>query len=157
MKKAAILVGARPQFIKAAALYAALKPAFSPILIHTGQHTDRQMSGDFFRELGLPCPEYQLPLPEKTADARLGAMISSVSAVLHREKPDGVIVIGDTDSTLAGALCAARSGLFLVHVEAGMRSQNRRMHEEQNRIVTDHLSDLLCCPTETAVQALQRE
>ena len=157
MKKAAILVGARPQFIKAAALYAALKPAFSPILIHTGQHTDRQMSGDFFRELDLPCPEYQLPLPEKTADARLGTMISSVSAVLHREKPDGVIVIGDTDSTLAGALCAARSGLFLVHVEAGMRSQNRRMHEEQNRIVTDHLSDLLCCPTEAAVQALQRE
>ena len=143
MKKAAILAGARPQFIKAAALYRALQPVCQPVLIHTGQHTGRQLSDDFFAELQLPRPDWTLTPQGHTPEERLGGMIGQLMPVLQKEKPDCVLVIGDTDSTLAGALCAARGGFFLVHVEAGLRCGVPAMREEQNRVVADHLAQQL--------------
>ena len=157
MKKAAILAGARPQFIKAAALYRALQPVCQPVLIHTGQHTGRQLSDDFFAELQLPRPDWTLTPQGHTPEERLGGMIAQLMPVLQKEKPDCVLVIGDTDSTLAGALCAARGGFFLVHVEAGLRCGVPAMREEQNRVVADHLAQLLFCPTREAKEQAQRE
>lgn len=157
MKKAAILAGARPQFIKAAALYRALQPVCQPVLIHTGQHTGRQLSDDFFGELQLPRPDWTLTPHGRTPEERLGGMIGQLMPVLQKEKPDCVLVIGDTDSTLAGALCAARGGFFLVHVEAGLRCGRTDMREEQNRVVADHLAQLLFCPTREAVEQATKE
>ena len=152
------IVGARPQFIKAAPLSQALRQAgHSEYLLHTGQHYDYGMSGVFFDELGLPEPDANLGIGSGLHGWQIGQMLSRIEQTLLEQQPDWVIVFGDTNSTLAGALAARRLDLRLAHVEAGLRSYNYRMPEEQNRLLADHCADLLLCPTRTAVDNLQRE
>jgi len=154
------IVGARPQFIKAAILSRALAQAgIEEILIHTGQHYDVQLDRIFFEELGLPAPHVHLGVGSGTHAVQTGQMMIRLEAALLalQPKPDWVLVYGDTNSTLAGALVAAKLKLPLAHVEAGLRSFNRFMPEEINRVVTDHLSQLLFAPTPTAVENLRRE
>jgi UDP-GlcNAc3NAcA epimerase len=158
-KRVVTIAGARPQFVKAFALSRALAaaPDFEEILVHTGQHFDENMSGVFFDELKLPRPKHRFALERSGGESILAQMLDKIERVLADERPDAVIVFGDTDSTLAGALAVSRQQIPLVHVEAGMRSFNRAMPEETNRIVADHLSDLLLCVTRTAVDNLARE
>jgi len=153
------IVGARPQFIKAFPLSRALAAAsdFEEVMIHTGQHFDRNMSEIFFSELGIPPPTHHFDINGRTHGAMTGRMLEAVERVLLAENPDAVVVFGDTDSTLAGALAAAKLYLPLVHVEAGLRSFNRQMPEEVNRIVADRISDVLLCPTGASVENLARE
>ena len=153
------IVGARPQFIKAAALSAVLRRSVDvqERLLHTGQHFDENMSNVFFRELGVPVPQWNLGLGGGLHGAMTGAQLAGIEEVLVNERPDAVLVYGDTNSTLAGALAAAKLHIPVAHVEAGLRSFNRRMPEEVNRVLTDHLSHWLFAPTETAVLNLQRE
>ncbi len=154
------IVGARPQFIKAAIVSRALAQAgIEEILIHTGQHYDVQLDRIFFEELGLPAPHVHLGVGSGTHAVQTGQMMIRLEAALLalQPKPDWVLVYGDTNSTLAGALVAAKLKLPLAHVEAGLRSFNRFMPEEINRVVTDHLSQLLFAPTPTAVENLRRE
>jgi UDP-GlcNAc3NAcA epimerase len=153
------IVGARPQFIKAAAVSRALKkePSMSEVLLHTGQHFDSNMSDIFFDELSLPEPQYHLGVGGGTHGQNTGRMIEKIEAVLIDEKPDCVMVFGDTDSTLAGALAAVKLSIPVAHVEAGLRSFNRQMPEEINRVLTDHIADLLLTPTSTANKNLERE
>jgi UDP-GlcNAc3NAcA epimerase len=159
------VVGARPQFIKAAALSAAIKrhnnhskgAQICDIIVHTGQHYDYQMSDVFFEELGLPEPAYNLGVGSCAHGAQTGRMLEMIEGVIERESPDLVLVYGDTNSTLAGALAAAKLHARVAHVESGLRSFNRRMPEEINRVLTDHLSSWLFCPTATAVENLGRE
>jgi UDP-GlcNAc3NAcA epimerase len=155
----ASITGTRPQFIKAAAVSESVRqmPGLEEILIHTGQHYDPEMTGFFFTDLGLPVPAYNLQVHSGSHGAQTGRMLERLEEVLEREKPDWVIVYGDTNSTLAGALAAAKLHIRLAHVEAGLRSFDRRMPEEVNRVLTDHVSDLLLAPTTVAVQNLQRE
>ena len=156
------VVGARPQFIKAAALSRSLNEtahtSITERIVHTGQHYDDGMSRVFFDELEIPEPRVNLGCGDfHDYGAQLGAMISGIDAAIRDWRPDCLLVYGDTNSTLAGALAAARSGTALAHVEAGLRSFRRAMPEEINRILTDRLSDYLFCPTETALQHLRAE
>lgn len=166
MIKLVSVVGARPQFIKAGAVRRALEswnrsaPAvlrLEDVLLHTGQHYDDNMSAVFFEELGLPKPAYNLGVGSATHGRQTGRMIEAVEEVLLRERPHLVLVYGDTNSTLAGVLAAVKLHIPAAHVEAGLRSFNRRMPEEINRVVADELSQILFCPTETAVENLRRE
>lgn len=157
------VVGARPQFIKAAAVsraIAATRGTGRPIveqILHTGQHFDAAMSDQFFSELGIPEPAFHLGIGGGSHGANTGRMLEAIERVLLEECPDAVLVYGDTDSTLAGALAASKLKIPVVHVEAGLRSFNRHQPEEQNRVLTDHLAELCFAPTDTAVGHLQRE
>lgn len=152
------VLGARPQFIKAATVSRALAAAgVSERIVHTGQHFDANMSEVFFKEMELPLPDHRLEINNLSHAAMTGRMMERVEEVLQQEKPDAVLVYGDTNSTLAGALAAAKLQIPVAHVEAGLRSFDMRMPEEINRILTDRLSSLLFCPTATAVKNLYQE
>ena len=153
------MVGARPQFIKAAAVSReiAKHPDINEIIIHTGQHFDKNMSDVFFEEMQIPTPRYHLNINSMSHGAMTGRMLEGIEPILLNEKPDFVMVYGDTNSTLAGALAAKKLHIKVVHVEAGLRSFNMKMPEEINRILTDRISDILCCPTDKAVENLKRE
>ena len=153
------IVGARPQFIKAAPVSKAFtgRPDLDEILVHTGQHHDAAMSSVFFDELGIPAPRYHLGISGGSHGTMTGRMLPNIERVLEDERPAAVIVYGDTNSTLAGGLAAAKLQIPIAHIEAGLRSFNRAMPEEINRIVTDHLSALLLAPTKVAMVNLQRE
>ncbi len=161
MKRILTIVGARPQFIKAAAISHAIREMYSGKLqediLHTGQHYDEKMSAAFFGELNLPTPRYNLGVGSGTHGAQTAAMLKGIEEVMLTEHYDGVLVYGDTNSTLAGALAAAKLGVPVFHVEAGLRSHNRAMPEETNRVLTDHLSHRLFAPTATAVENLRKE
>lgn len=155
--KVATIIGARPQFIKAAAVSYGLRQDHTEIIIHTGQHYDYNMSEIFFKELSIPAPDYHLGVGSLSHGAMTGRLLEKIEEVLLSEQPDAVLVYGDTNSTLAGALAASKLHIPVLHIEAGLRSYNRRMPEEQNRVLTDHVSDFLFCPTETAAKQLASE
>lgn len=162
--KIVTIVGARPQFVKAAMVSRAIlthnREGNAPIeefLLHTGQHYDANMSEIFFRELGIPRPTWQLECGNGTHGEMTGRMLMEIEKILMEVRPDYVLVYGDTNSTLAGALAAAKLQIPVVHVEAGLRSFNRQMPEEINRVLTDHISSLLCCPTFAAIRHLNEE
>jgi UDP-GlcNAc3NAcA epimerase len=151
------VVGARPQFIKAAPLSAALRSRHTEFLVHTGQHYDEDMSDVFFRQLGIPEPDVNLNVGSSGHAAQTAGMMIPLEQLMLERKPDWVLVYGDTNSTLAAAMAAAKINLPVAHVEAGLRSYNRAMPEEINRVLTDHLSTLLFCPTQVAAENLARE
>jgi UDP-GlcNAc3NAcA epimerase len=159
MKKIFTVVGARPQFIKAAVVSRAIADTegITEVLVHTGQHYDSNMSDVFFDELDIPRPHHHLGVGGGTHGQNTGRMLEKLEALMQAEKPDWVLVYGDTDSTLAGALAASKLHIPVAHVEAGLRSFNRRMPEEVNRVLTDHVSSVLFAPTFTAVNHLGNE
>jgi len=158
MNKIVTIVGARPQFIKAAVVSRALQTSgIREIIVHTGQHFDANMSDIFFTEMQIPEPDYNLEINSLNHGAMTGRMLEGIEKILLEEKPDLVLVYGDTNSTLAGALSAKKLHIKVAHVEAGLRSFNLRMPEEINRILTDRISDLLFCPTKNAVDNLKKE
>jgi UDP-N-acetylglucosamine 2-epimerase len=151
------VVGARPQFIKAAPVLKALAGTHDVVQVHTGQHYDDNMSGVFFRELDIPEPDVHLEVGSGTHAQQTAAMFERLEPVIAERRPDCVVIYGDTNTTLAAAVVAAKLVVPIAHVEAGLRSLNRAMPEEQNRVVADHLSSLLFCPTDTAVRNLEAE
>ena len=151
------VVGNRPQFIKAAAVSGLLRERHEEILVHTGQHHDDSLSRVFFAELGLARPEWELNISGGTNTSQTARMLGALEPLLKEVEPDAVLVYGDTNSTLAGALAAAQAQIPLIHVEAGMRSFDWSMPEELNRVLTDHLGDLLLCPSDTAAENLLSE
>ena len=155
--KVLTVIGNRPQFIKAAAVSPPLRREHEEILVHTGQHFDDTLSAVFFAELGLPAPDRQLGIALGTASSQTSRMLAALEPVLAEESPDAVLVYGDTNSTLAGALAGAQASVPVAHVEAGMRSFDRSMPEELNRVLTDHASSLLLCSTEVAMTNLCHE
>jgi len=155
--KLVTVIGNRPQFIKAAAVSGPLRAAHEELLVHTGQHYDDELSTIFIEELGMPRPELQLAISGGTNSDQTARMIAALAPLLAEQEPDAVLVYGDTNSTLAGALTAAQANIPVVHVEAGMRSFDRTMPEELNRILTDHCSELLLCPSQVAIANLQNE
>ncbi len=151
------VVGNRPQFVKAAAVSRPLRERHEEVLVHTGQHYDDSLSRVFFAELGLARPDRELGLGGGSNTEQTARMLAALEPLIGELAPDAALVYGDTNSTLAGALAAAQAGTPVVHVEAGMRSFDRRMPEELNRVLTDHLSALLLCPSETAAENLRAE
>ena len=158
MKKIISVIGARPQFIKHAPIQLELQKHYHTITIHTGQHYDSNMSNIFFDELNISKPDYLFNLGNaKLQGEQTGLMIKEIESVLLKEKPDGILLYGDTNSTLAGALVACKENIPIIHIEAGLRSFNRQMPEEVNRIITDVFSYLLFCPTQQALNNLKNE
>lgn len=161
MKKILTVIGARPQIIKAAAISRAIKNSFSDVLneviVHTGQHYDDNMSAIFFEELGIPNPQFNLNVGSGSHGAQTAKMIEGMEKLMLDEKPDGIVIYGDTNSTIAAALAASKIHIPVFHIEAGLRSYNKSMPEEVNRILSDHISTLLFCPTKTAVDNLVKE
>lgn len=157
MKKIVTVVGARPQFIKAAAVSRVLRREFEEVLVHTGQHYDRNMSDIFFKELSIPMPDYNLGVGSGSHAYQTAEMLVRIEDVLIKEKPDALMVYGDTNSTLAGALAAVKIHIPVIHIEAGLRSGNMGMPEEINRILTDRISDILFCPTDDSIMNLKTE
>jgi UDP-N-acetylglucosamine 2-epimerase len=151
------IIGARPQFIKAAPFSEVFRKENEEILVHTGQHYDTNMSDVFFDELRIPKPDYNLGVGSASHGQQTGRMLEKIEEIIIKERPHGMLVYGDTNSTLAGALAASKLHIPVYHIEAGLRSYNKLMPEEQNRILTDHISKLLLCPTKTAVDNLERE
>jgi UDP-N-acetylglucosamine 2-epimerase (non-hydrolysing)/UDP-GlcNAc3NAcA epimerase len=151
------VIGNRPQFIKAAAVSPRLRELHDEVLIHTGQHFDDELSGVFFAELGLPAPDRELGIALGSNTSQTARMLSALEPVVREASPDAVLVYGDTNSTFAGAVAAAQAGVPVAHVEAGMRSFDRSMPEELNRVLADHASSLLLCSSEVAVANLRRE
>jgi UDP-N-acetylglucosamine 2-epimerase (non-hydrolysing)/UDP-GlcNAc3NAcA epimerase len=155
--KVLTVIGNRPQFIKAAAVSPLLRERGSELLVHTGQHHDDDLSRVFFTELGIPEPEIQLEVSGGSNTSQTARMLAALEPVIQDSQPDCVLVYGDTNSTLAGALAAVQQGVPVAHVEAGMRSFDRAMPEEVNRVLTDHLSSLLLCSSEVSMANLERE
>lgn len=161
MKRIITIVGARPQIIKSSAISRAVngpyKGKLEEIIVHTGQHYDENMSDVFFNELKIPLPQYNLGVGSASHGAQTAAMIEGLEKIFEKEKPDGVLVYGDTNSTIAAALAAIKIHIPVIHVEAGLRSFNKSMPEEVNRIACDHMSTLLFTPTATGLENLKRE
>jgi len=155
--KVLTVVGARPQFVKSFPVSRALQPDHEEVLVHTGQHYDRELSDVFFQDLDLDAPEYNLGVGSNTHAVQTGEMMRRLDPIVASEAPDALLLYGDTNSTVAGALVGANRDLRVVHVEAGLRSGKRSMPEEINRIVTDHVADVLCTPCEAATATLTAE
>ena len=153
------IVGARPQFVKAAVVSRELakNAEIHEIILHTGQHFDKNMSDIFFEEMEIPTPDYNLNINGLSHGAMTGQMLEGIEKICLAEKPDYVMVYGDTNSTIAGALAAKKMGIGVIHIEAGLRSFNMSMPEEINRILTDRISDILFCPTDTAIENLEKD